>query len=537
MKTILPLILFLSYGFQQIKSQDSAVSVDYIVGKPYKVFDASEKLYYTYDNELLSVKIRGNLVNIQKFNHKSMSFIKETIVTDLPKNSRFEKVIQFKDRLLFFYSLWDPGANKEQLLYREIDFKTGSFLGKSKLVVAAEGEVSGTISLGFIGYGASEKFNIQTSADSSKMLIMYVKKPLRIVDEWNYDILGIHVFDKSMTPIWNKELEMPYTEKKMDQLDFIIDNLGDVFILSRVFKDNTIDLKKSKMGSANYHLELFRIAASTNNITKTELDVGDKHIISVRLIESESKVICVGFYGKGKQVTEAEGVFLYRLHKDGAIEDIKYLNFPLELVNMYVSKRKQERNEKEDFYNEGAGISNLRLRDILLKTDGSIIIVGEQYYTVAVGSPGGSSTTAIGHYNDILISKINANGTSAWMNKLPKRQIGKDSIEGLSFFYDYNATSNSHYFFIMDNLRNKELDVNSVPENIKSGNEGYLTACAVHDETGKVSKHYLFDLDDVNGMPVFQFGIKRIVKTDDDQYLVEVYKRNKEDVLIKLFRK
>src|SRR5690606_16441195 len=147
----------------------------------------------------------------------------------------------------------------------------------------------------------TDKFDFQRSFDESKLLEQYRMKPAKKSDAVNHDVIGMSVFDQNLEQLWKKEVEMPYTEKKIDNLDYAIDSEGNTYILTKVYKDNSTDDKKSKKGDANYDIELLRIKANSSDIVSTKLSLKDKFISELALFEGPSSYMtCAGFYNKGE---------------------------------------------------------------------------------------------------------------------------------------------------------------------------------------------------------------------------------------------
>ena len=102
--------------------------------------------------------------------------------------------------------------------------------------------------------------------------------------------------------------------------------------------------------------------------------------------------------------------------------------------------------------------------------------------------------------------------------------------------YKYIYGENAHYYLFLDNVDNIDLEINKFPKAHRAGAGGFLTAFKIDDNTGEVTKHSLMDTRDVKGLKgkkVFQFTPERIQKTTDNEFVLEVYKKKKEDVLIK----
>jgi len=520
------------FSFSQIEySKD----FKYSVSKPYRVVDARSKYYFHHEGEIISVKISGARVVIQKFDAKSLGFIKLKVYEDMPRGYQLELVTKYNDKICIFYSLWDKPNTKEQLFYREIDIAACSFKGKGKLLIKVDGKITGRSAGGggfFGSFGTVDKFSFNFSEDETKMLVQYRKRPKTRDDSKNYDVIGMNVFDRDVNEIWSNEVTMPYTEKKMNNLDYSIDAEGNSYVLATVFNDNTTDLRKTRGGKPNFHVELLRIKANTADIDITKIDMDGHFINRIWLYESPNDyMVCAGFYNDGRDLDDANGVFVFKVGKEGEIYDKSKHEIPLEVLNQYVSARTQAKNKKK---NETLEFQELKLRELVLKDDGSFLLIGEQHYirTHTTYSNGRSRTYYTYHYNDLLVTKIATDGSLAWMRKLPKRQTGKNGQGGMS--YEYVNNNNFHYLLFLDNVKNMSLPIDKVPASHSDGAGGFLTAYKIADDGGEVSKLSIFDTKDVRGIAVYQFNTGRILSLSDNEFVIEVYKKKKEDVFIKV---
>ena len=100
--------------------------------------------------------------------------------------------------------------------------------------------------------------------------------------------------------------------------------------------------------------------------------------------------------------------------------------------------------------------------------------------------------------------------------------------------FEYFTRNGDHYFLFMDNVNNKNLNKYEKPKTHGSGIGGWLTTYIVDPASGDVSMLYFLDSRKVKGMPLYQFSTDRIVKTSDNDFVFEVYKKNKQDILIKV---
>ena len=265
------LLFTINFIFSQ---KELSKDYSYTVSAPYKVFDASEKIYFSKDNQSLAIKFDEKKVLIQKFDSDKPAFLKEKLYEKFfPKNYRVEDVLEFDSKFYVLYSSWNGDEDKEQLFSVEIDFDKGEFM-TPKLIIEIKGKLSGKKNFSFFGGGlydmidgTQDKFDFLVSHDRKKMLVQYRKKPEVRNDKKSYDVIGLVAFGDNLTQISEREIKMPYTERRMDNLDYQLDNEGNLYLLTKVFHDDSNDDKKrSKDELANYHLELFFIKNETNEL-------------------------------------------------------------------------------------------------------------------------------------------------------------------------------------------------------------------------------------------------------------------------------
>ncbi len=511
--------------------------ITFEVSEPYKVVDSNSKNYFHRGNEVLSLKVVRGKTIVQKFDASGMKqvFSKEL---EMPKSYDLEAITEMGDKLLMLYSIWDRDRESEQLFYREIDFNTGTWKGAEKRIIATRGKIAGNGSMVTTAYfraGVTDKFDFYYSADRSKMLVQYRKVPKVKSDAKNFDEIGLYVFDADMREIWGDEARMPYTEKKMNNIDYGVDSDGNAYILATVFDDNTTRVKKKGSDDEpNYHIEMLKRTPQDKRLETSEIELNGKFITSVSIYETvDDLMVLAGFYNNTARGRNADGVFYAKLNKEGELYDEQSYSIPVEIMNQYESKRTQKRNDKKEDKGE-AEFTNLKLRKLQFLEDGSIILIGEQYYIVTHTSTTNGRTTTYYtyHYDDILISKIDPAGELAWMRKLPKSQYGKSGRGFMSFKHQY--ADGFHYFLYVDLAENLELPFDQAPRTYGDGRQEQLTAYIVDDERGEVTKEAILDMADARGIKLYQFATHKIIMISDTEFLFESYKKKKEDVMVKI---
>jgi hypothetical protein len=148
---------------------------------------------------------------------------------------------------------------------------------------------------------------------------------------------------------------------------------------------------------------------------------------------------------------------------------------------------------------------------------------------------GGTTTRTyyIYHFDDMLISKLDPSGKLEWMKKIPKRQSsGSYALTA----YKYMKTDQSYAFFFLDSDKNDNLSMDSYPAAAGDGVTS-LTAYLLDQRTGVPRRTKILNTKDVNGMELYQFSPDRILPVDGKTFVIEFYKKKKQDILVKVVLK
>jgi hypothetical protein len=563
------LLLFLHGYSQKTLSTDYA----YSVSDPYRVFDAKSKFYFAKGQQALAIKFDGSDINIQKFDTEKPAFISEQKYEKfLPKNYQVEDVLEVNGKYILFYSSWDGDKDKEQLFSVEIDFDKGKFMGDPKLMFQVNGKVTygqnaksdepviRNMGFGNFGmFGMQGKFEILQSYNKKNVLIQYRRKPEVKRDTKSYDIIGLFAYDGDLKKLSGKEVTMPYTERRMDNLDYQLDDKGTLFLLTKVYHDDSNDDKKNRKDTvANYHIELLSIKSGSDKVEISKFENTNKFINKIWIFDTDKDyLICGGLYSNGKGVKkgntwqffnnkvegfdDSDGIVVFKIKPDGTMFDFVYQDIPVELMNEFESNKTKKKNERKEEKGEGAKILSLVLKDLNIQPDGSIILIGEQTYVLvhnsgAVGMGGMSGMSSRSyytyHYDDIIAAKINADGQLGWMKKIPKRQEGLRGKGGMG--YKYFAANHNQYVVFLDNVKNIDLSLDKAPAKHSDGEGGYLTAVKISDSDGTLTKGSILNAREVEDFGIHQFATNRVFKTSENSFMVEAYKKKKEDVMIKV---
>lgn len=541
MKT-LNLIIFLCilpiFSFGQVQL---STDFDVKLGEPYRVVDARSKRYFSVgNNKTLSVKTDRETVYIQMYSY-SKNGAKETIKNEykkeLQKGSQLIDIIQTKDKLHYIYEVYNRKDKNYSVFSREINQSKGTF-SSAKKIFTSKGKIQRTPNFNqhIVYWNApaftwQPRFDVMTSFNKEKILICYRNVPLKKKDAINFDVLGFQVFNQDMKKEWGKEVKMPYTEKDMNNLAFGIKSNGDAFMIAQ----------KNK----NKKLELFTITAEGLKITPLDFS-GDYYFMKLKLNEdTDGNLICAGLYSEsaldikvGFGVFGSSGVsfntngFVYfKITPTGETLASQDYEFPLALIQQYVSDRIKKRAAKREDKGK-AGIEDLKLVEMINQKDGSTVFICERQYVR--NELWGTDQKTVYHYYNIVVMKVDAEGKLVWIKKIPKNQAGIAGTGQMSI--KYIEGDRYHYVLYVDNPKNLNISLDKAPATHKDGMGGFLTACKIDDETGKYEKHTVLDMRDIEGKVAHQFSVTRIYEANIEEqiFMMEAYLKGKKDAMIKI---
>lgn len=556
MKILFFLMLILNVNESTAQEKLPENNISY--GSDYQGFSTDLKKYFTLDEVMISVNFYRENIILQTFNLDSLTLIQSNDFKGFPKNVQVEDVLKFNNRIYLFYStLVDNDTVFEERLYmKEINVDSCSF-EKTKLLMVTNGDVTAILSK----HDYINNFDFSSTLDQDRFVVQYKKKSKKSKDPIE---LGYKVYDRDFNLVWEKEIEMPYSQYQLENIDFAIDALSNIYLASYVYRDKVSQLLKNvgrasvltnnsepsmrvtNKGEVNYDLEIFKIGIETGSFTKIkiELDSG-YHINSFKFFPINNELLIGAGYssviGKNSKFNQTSGMFKFNLFDNE--RKIDMLPIPAEIVNQNLKKSKIALNTSsvrrygKYFKPE---LKDLVPENLILDKDGGMILIGEQqipvikhYVAPLPGSFIVHTTSPHMLYNDVLISKFNADGSSAWVKKLAKRQETTNRIDyfglhkrGLSF--KLVEGENDLYILYMDQLKNLALLPTQNPVELNDdGDHGFLTAYKINRSSGASSKAAILDVQQIKGLKTHNFNISSINSFQKDKFLFEGYYDNK----------
>lgn len=500
-------------------------------GKPYTVVDGI-KHYLSSDNGILCMKVRGKSWTLQTLSSETLTQKTRKEYTDMPDNADLELFDKFGDRVFVLYSDWNKEGEREQLFKREIDPATGTFLGKGEKILSVNGKVTGSLMMsGFYRFKVTDKFEMIFSEDEKHMLVQYRKVQDR-KDKDGPNELGMAIFDQDLNQVWAGDVRMPYDQDIMRVMDYTLDNSGTISMVASIYGGS--EEKAKKREEEDYRYELIRggTNGATWDITPLDFASGQKLRSMTLYQESNGDLRAGGFYNKTGKGSAADGVYTCSFDASNKISNAVFHEIPTELINMYVGKRELKKNAKEEEKGEDISFSSMSLSSIFHDDDGSLLLIGEKRYVTVqcvTDSRGNTRCYDVYHADDLLVSRISSTGQLEWMKRIPKRLAQNNVPLGKTYTYMY--AYNAHHIFRFDASRNVEIAQDEVPE---YKGDPIIIVDRINDDTGLVEREAILNTEEVKGIRLYQLGQDRMVRTGDSEILMEAYKKEKEDILVRI---
>ncbi|HTF21728.1 MAG TPA: hypothetical protein VK658_26800 [Chryseolinea sp.] len=497
-------------------------------GAGYEAVETRDTHYFSRSGDILAVKIveEGKSVVIQKVNATTLKLKSAKTYDDLPKGSEVELVTRVGDK---FYVLYSDKEGKTDLLFaREIDFAKGVFKGVGKKIITEEkgiAKVHDPESMNKMK--AADKYTFTYSRDSALLAIHYPMKTEHLDYYKDPYAIGMHVFDGNLNRQWESEATLPYIHKRISVFDFGLDTKGNLYMLAQITSDDELQ-------DDNFLLFKF---GSDGQAKPMKVTTGSKYLIDALLVgKPDGSMLCAGYFTNSSPL-RAYGMATFETKDDGTLTEYRTTDIPSEIRNLHSSADRKAKNITDGDRN----FAGLKLKHVELMNDGSIVMVGDQnfietnaeYTRRANGNGSTSQNWHVAHSNDILITKVDASGKLAWINRLPKRQESyTPDLYAMSFAYVQG--NNAHYMFFLDNADNKVLDLKAVPERHINDLGGFLTAYVVSDATGAPSRLSILDTRNVDGTQIAHFAPQRLLVTAPNTIVFECFKKKTGDLFVKI---
>ncbi|MGB3344689.1 MAG: hypothetical protein WBA61_12340 [Aequorivita sp.] len=294
----------------------------------------------------------------------------------------------------------------------------------------------------------------------------------------------LFVYDKEFNPVFDREFKRDIKDKlfRYENIDIDDDN-GEIFLLGKVFENNSTKSKKD--GKANYRYELHKLTATDQK--DVSFSTNENFIGSLFTVRGKNSISCAGFYSE-KNDFRYKGVCRFNLDPETlAITNESYMPFSEEFITDKYGKVK----DKE--------LKDLSFRSAFITENEDIVLNAEEFYITQrtnMSSNGGMRTTIVYNFNDIVSVKMSKEGQLLWARNINKRQSTSGVVMNYLSFSS-SVINEDTYLFI--NCSDKIRKISNDRIEFKQGN-------------GKNANLYAIKIDN-NG----NYTFKNIVNAKDSE--------------------
>lgn len=278
----------------------------------------------------------------------------------------------------------------------------------------------------------------------------------------------LYVYDSDFNKVWEKDFNRDIKDKLFKYENIDIDTDGAIYLLGKVFENNSTQRKKK--GKANYHFELFKIDETGEKSVSFKTD--DTFVGSLFTVRGADVLTCAGFYSE-KNDNRYKGAVRFNVNPETLeITEKSFQPFSEEFMNDKYGKVK----DKE--------LRNISFRGGFIAENGDLTMNAEEFYITSssmMGANGSMTNNTIFHYDDILSIKMNKQGELLWARNINKRQAtGGLNVE----YFSFSATvlGNDTYLFINGSDKIKKLRNDRIEFKQASSKKANLYAIKINAE-------------------------------------------------------
>ncbi|HXC05277.1 MAG TPA: hypothetical protein VNZ86_11030 [Bacteroidia bacterium] len=271
----------------------------------------------------------------------------------------------------------------------------------------------------------------------------------------NFSRFSCKVFDPDMNLQWSKMLDMPHPDNQFHLVKTAVDSNGNIFLLANIDKDK--DWMNSNKHKPAFSYSILAYYPAHNQLKEYTIDLDDKFISDITFkINPAGDLICTGFYSKSSETSQAGCFFVKIDTQTTEVAEHSVKEFGKDFLLDFMSDRKAEK---------GRELYNFNIDHLLLREDGSAIMVAEQYFMdmVSYYNPASHSYNYSYHYyyNDILVLGFDPKGELTLQKKISKYQHSVNDQGPYASFVLADGGTMLHFIYNdnPENIRRTESEI------------------------------------------------------------------------------
>lgn len=444
-----------------------------------KIIAETNESFYVLKTSVTSIS--SNDILIEKYSKTDFSYeggfevYSETMYSKTPGTPRlldFDKAIMIKDGFLVFFTEFILKDKTFTSYCQKFSFD-GDPIGELKSLEVFTGNDKTVIG----------KYEFVPSPFGDGFILVYSRPFILYSDE--YFRFKFYSYDLEMQ--WQKEFLFPFEGKEFNTTQIKASSDSTVYMMVRVLDDNEKEREKKGNRNVTYSYNMLSFNMNPNDTNKKfrnlPMKLGKKFITNISFNVTDNREIVTAGYFADKKDMAISGAFYMRLESvSGQVRSSNMQDFSKEFLGRFVDAKYPER---------GVGMRDFELQDLQVLNDGTIYLIGEQYFEAITcqGQPPQMKCITEYFFNDIVVTRISNEGKVQWTSNIPKRSYDKDN--GMVLSYSYIITKNKIFFLYNDLPKNL---TTTLPLELKYGSgPGMVSVVASINGKGEVSREHLHE--------------------------------------------
>ena len=241
-----------------------------------------------------------------------------------------------------------------------------------------------------------------------------------------------------MLVLWDRVLDKARVDTDIHADEKVLTNEGVLFLIEE--KNN----RRSKLDEHGFTIASVRAGEELTFVTVPAPQLITSDVL-FKYDQTQQRLAGAGLYGD-KHRERVNGTFsFYYTPRTAASTGIQMQAFDEQFLSVVRQKNVDD---------EGKGILDARLSDILLRQDGGIVLVAERYHEVMRGAAAtrgfwrdGSRLVVDYYYDDLLIVTTHPDGKVHWKTVLHKKQYSQDDEGTFSSYFPFLNADKLRFLF------------------------------------------------------------------------------------------
>ncbi len=344
------------------------------------------------------------------------------------RGKTFDKFFPLQNKLFILATDYSRKENILQLFAAEVDKSNGELLGEwQEIAFWQKDEKQDDIS-----------YNLTYTGDSSKMVIVST------VEGKTNSEYQLKIIDGKLKAVGRPVTIKNEFDRKTFQIeDFLYTTNGNIVAVGRVYEYQEGKKMKDKfLEFKNYNIRIYNSNGGLLKEINTDIDA--KWLVSTKVKQLPSKeLLLAAFYSNEKKAKKINGLLVQRIDPNaGNIINTSTKDISIGMIDAVENdtdedtdeesrKERKEREQLEKMQEADLGFSlDYRFRDFVYTPDKGIVVFAERFFKYYYTRTSDNRHMSIARVNtyckyqtgDLLMTKINSNGSIDWLHVLPKQQ-------------------------------------------------------------------------------------------------------------------